>query len=94
MCYYENMKRKGFKEQKFTAFFEKNELNGYTVVVPSLPGLVTEGRTFEEAKVMAHDAITCYIQGLKKSYGSCHIHRFEKFLFSENHPKQSDYSAC
>ena len=43
------------------------ELNGYTVTVPSLPGLVTEGRTFEEAKTMAYDAVKCYIQGLKKS---------------------------
>ena len=55
------------KEKRFTAFFEKNELNGYTVTVPSLPGLVTEGRTFEEAKIMTYDAVKCYIQGLKKS---------------------------
>jgi predicted RNase H-like HicB family nuclease len=55
------------KEKKFTAFFEKNELNGYTVTVPSLPGLVTEGQTFEEAKTMAYDAVKCYIAGLKKS---------------------------
>ena len=55
------------KEKHFTAFFEKNELNGYTVAVPSLPGLVTEGRTFEEAKTMTTDAVKCYINGLKKS---------------------------
>ena len=55
------------KEKHFTAFFEKNELNSYTVTVPSLPGLVTEGRTFEEAKSMAYDAVKCYVQGLKKS---------------------------
>ncbi|MBI4155624.1 MAG: type II toxin-antitoxin system HicB family antitoxin [Candidatus Zambryskibacteria bacterium] len=58
---------KGKKEKHFTAFFEKNELRGYTVTVPSLPGLVTEGRTFEEAKIMAYDAVKCYIQGLKKT---------------------------
>ena len=58
---------KGKKEKRFTAFFEKNELNGYTVTVPSLPGLVTEGRTFEEAKIMTYDAVKCYIEGLKKS---------------------------
>ena len=55
------------KEKHFTAFFEKNELNGYTVTVPSLPGLVTEGRNFEEAKKMASDAVKCYMYGLKKS---------------------------
>jgi len=53
--------------QYFTAFFEKNELNGYTVTVPSLPGLVTEGRTLEEATRMVRDAIKCYIAGLKKA---------------------------
>ena len=55
------------KEKHFTAFFEKNELNGYTVTIPSLPGLVTEGRTFEEAKKMTYDSVKCYIAGLKKS---------------------------
>jgi predicted RNase H-like HicB family nuclease len=52
---------------EYTAFFEKNENNGYTVTVPSLPGLVTEGRTFEEAVKMAKDAVLCYLSGLKKA---------------------------
>lgn len=60
-------KIKDTKEQYFTAFFEKNENDGYTVTVPSLPGLVTEGKNFEEAKKMAKDAVTCYVQGLKKA---------------------------
>ena len=30
---------------------------GYTVTVPSLPGCVTYGKTFEEALDMAQDAI-------------------------------------
>ena len=53
--------------QYFTAFFERNEKKGYTVTVPSLPGLVTEGRTLEEAALMVRDAIKCYIAGLKKA---------------------------
>ncbi|OHA24360.1 MAG: hypothetical protein A3B11_02090 [Candidatus Taylorbacteria bacterium RIFCSPLOWO2_01_FULL_44_26] len=53
--------------QYFTVFFAKNELNGYTATVPSLPGLVTEGRTLEEATKMVRDAIKCYIGGLKKA---------------------------
>lgn len=60
------MKTQTQKNQYFTAFFEKNELGGYTVTVPSLPGLVTEGKNLEEAKTMAEDAISCYIEGLKK----------------------------
>ena len=52
---------------QYTATFELNEDNGYTVTVPALPGLVTEGRNLEEAREMAEDAIRCYIQGLKKA---------------------------
>lgn len=61
------MNRSKNNNQYFTAFFEKNELNGYTVTVPSLPGLVTEGRTLEEATEMVRDAIKCYVDGLKKA---------------------------
>jgi predicted RNase H-like HicB family nuclease len=52
---------------QYTAFFEANEHGGYTVTVPSLPGLVTEGRDLEHARSMAKDAIRCYIEGLKKA---------------------------
>lgn len=55
---------------QYTAVFELNEDNGYTVLVPALPGLVTEGRNLEEAKKMAEDAIRCYVQGLKRAHES------------------------
>lgn len=51
----------------YTAFFEANEDGGYTVTVPALPGLVTEGSNLDEARAMAKDAIRCYIEGLKKA---------------------------
>ncbi len=34
---------------EYTAFFEANENGEYTVTVPALPGLVTEGKDLEEA---------------------------------------------
>jgi antitoxin HicB len=37
------------------------------VTVPTLPGLVTEGKDMEHARAMAKDAVRCYIEGLKKS---------------------------
>ena len=37
------------------------EVGGYTVEVPSLPGCVTEGDTVEEALANARDAIDLYI---------------------------------
>ena len=63
------MKRK-VKHQiyEYTAIFERNEYGGYTITVPALPGLVTEGRDLEEAKFMAEDAIRCHIEGLRKSH--------------------------
>ncbi len=39
---------------------------GYTALVPALPGCVTYGRTLEEARKMARDAISGYIESLKK----------------------------
>ena len=51
------------KVYEYTAVFERNEDGGYTVVVPTLPGLVTEGRNLEDARTMAEDAIQCYIAG-------------------------------
>jgi len=55
------------KVYQYTAIFELNEDGGYTVTVPSLPGLVTEGDDLKEAKFMAEDAIRCYVEGLKKA---------------------------
>ena len=52
---------------EYTAFFEENEHGGYTVTVPALPGLVTEGRNLEYARRMAKAAIRCYLEGLKKA---------------------------
>ncbi|MBF0510045.1 MAG: type II toxin-antitoxin system HicB family antitoxin [Deltaproteobacteria bacterium] len=52
------------RELSYTVVFEQNENGGYTVTVPALPGLVTEGASIEEAKDMAREAITCYVEGL------------------------------
>jgi predicted RNase H-like HicB family nuclease len=40
------------------------EEGGYTVTVPALPGIVTQGETMEEAIAMAKDAILLHIEGL------------------------------
>lgn len=59
-----NIKQKIYQ---FTAIFERNEDGGYTITVPLLPGLVTEGKNLEDARFMAEDAIRCYIEGLRKT---------------------------
>lgn len=60
------MKKIRQKIYQYTAIFEKNECHGYTVTVPTLPGLVTEGNDLREARDMAEDAIRCYVEGLQK----------------------------
>jgi predicted RNase H-like HicB family nuclease len=54
-------------EYRYTAVFEPAEEGGYTVTVPALPGLVTEGDTFEEARNMVEDAIRGYLEALAKN---------------------------
>lgn len=53
------------KIYQYEVIFEPNG-DGYTVTVPNLPGLVTEGNTFKEAREMAKDAIRCYLEALLK----------------------------
>lgn len=54
------------KVLKFTVVFEKAEEGGYVVRVPTLPGCITQGETFEEAERMIKDAIKAYCVSLKK----------------------------
>jgi predicted RNase H-like HicB family nuclease len=53
-------------EYRYTVFFEPAEEGGYVVTCPALPGLVTEGDTFEGARTMAADAIRGYLESLVK----------------------------
>ena len=53
-------------EYSYTVIFEPLEEGGYEVIVPALPEIVTYGRTLEEAKEMAIDAIKCHLEGLMK----------------------------
>lgn len=50
---------------QYEAVFDPNGA-GYTVTVPKLPGLVTEGGNLKEAREMAKDAIRCYLEALLK----------------------------
>ena len=48
----------------FIAHFIPAPEGGYTVEVPTLPGCITEGDTFEEAERNARDAIQLYLASL------------------------------
>lgn len=49
---------------KYDVVFEEQSEGGYTVTVPSLPGCISEGDTFEEAKGNVADAIKLYLEDL------------------------------
>jgi predicted RNase H-like HicB family nuclease len=51
---------------RFNIFLRPEPEGGFTAIVPALPGCVTYGRTLNEAKKMAKDAIFGYIESLKK----------------------------
>lgn len=50
---------------KYDVIFEEQKVGGYTVTVPSLPGCISEGDTFEEARVNIADAIKLYLEDME-----------------------------
>lgn len=50
----------------YTAIFEKSPEGGYVAYVPALPGCMTQGETFEDAKANVGDAIMGYVAVLKE----------------------------
>ena len=50
----------------YNVIFRPEREGGFTVVVPSLPGCVTYGKSLKEAKKMVADAIEGDIASLKK----------------------------
>lgn len=53
-------------EHSYLAVFEPAEGGGYIVRFPSLPGLITEGETLEEARIMAKDLLQGYLKFLRE----------------------------
>ena len=52
-------------ERRYTILLDPDdEEGGYTVTVPALPGVVTQGETVEECLERAREAIGLHIEGL------------------------------
>ncbi len=61
---------------RYTVVLEPDEEGqGYTVIVPALPGCISQGRTKEEALANAKEAILGFIEGLNKAGESVPIER-------------------
>ena len=54
------------RQYRYTVIFEPADEGGFVVTVPALPGLVTEGDDFEEARANAVEAIQGYLESLVK----------------------------
>jgi antitoxin HicB len=54
------------QRRHFNVVLRPEPEGGFTAIVPALPGCVTYGRTLAEARAMARDAITGYVESLKK----------------------------
>lgn len=50
------------KVYQYTGIFEPAEEGGYTVTIPSLPGCISEGDTFEEALRNIKEAASLYLE--------------------------------
>jgi predicted RNase H-like HicB family nuclease len=61
------MLKKTDKILEYDVVFEEASEGGYSVFVPSLPGCISEGDTFEEAKQNISDAISLYLESLTEN---------------------------
>ena len=60
-------KNKLAKVFQYTAVFEPEEVGGYSVTIPALPGCISQGETFEEALANIKEAAELYLEDLKGS---------------------------
>jgi predicted RNase H-like HicB family nuclease len=62
------------QEYTYRILLREEPEGGYTVIVPSLPGCVTFGKTMDEAISMAKEAMEFYIESLI-AHGDPILHR-------------------
>ncbi len=49
----------------YKVIFDPQEEGGYTVTVPSLPGCISEGDTYDQALANIREAIALYLESLQ-----------------------------
>ena len=54
-------------QYQYTVLYEKMAEGGFLVHVQTMPEIVTYGRTREEARRMAEDAIRCVLESARKA---------------------------
>ena len=70
--YTHHMKKSGAKKTitravyQYTAVFDPDKDGGFTVTIPSLPGCISEGDTFEESLKNIKEAASLYLETLQE----------------------------
>jgi predicted RNase H-like HicB family nuclease len=62
----QSKREESVSEYSYTVIFEPAEEGGYVAFCPALPGLVTEGDTYEETRQRVAEAIEGYLESLVK----------------------------
>jgi len=60
------MARKQVRVLEYNVIFVNEPEGGYSVYVPDLPGCISQGETFEEAKKNIQEAIELYLKEVDK----------------------------
>ena len=55
------------KQMRYTVVFQPIPEGGYSVIVPAIPEVCTFGETLDEARLMAEDAIRCFLESALKT---------------------------
>jgi len=68
---------------EYDVIFEEAEEGGYMVYTPALPGCVSEGDTFEEAKDNITEAISAYLESVAKEGQKIPDNQNKSFFFGK-----------
>ncbi len=75
----------------YIALVEKEPASDYCVHFPDLPGCITAGRTFEEAREMSAEALALHLEGLAEDGDAIPVPRSADAILA--HPDACDAMA-
>lgn len=76
-------KQKSTKILEYNALFTPENEGGFSVYVPDLPGCISQGDTFEEAKKNIKEAIELYLESADEDlYGTTPDQARKQFMAS------------
>ena len=81
LCYNFIVKKKVHKILEYSAVFEPDSVSGgFVVTIPALPGCISEGNTFEDAKKNIEEAASLYLEFLEEKKEEVPIESGKSFV--------------